>query len=134
MKRAIKSATKAEAAYQDAARALGCVICRWRIEHGFQKESDGQCGSTHIHHRNGGDHHGQKQVGQHAIVSLGAWHHDGVPILFWSDDEMRDVYGPSFKYARDFRTWTQDVLPDVPGRGTEAWQAIQDQYLQGKAA
>ena len=127
MKRAIKPPTKAEQEYQDAARALGCVVCLWRIKHGMQR--DILCGPTHMHHRNVGDKHGQKQIGQHAVVALGAWHHDGVLWQGWSTDAMREFFGPSFAaQARDFRAWTADALPGK-GIGTEAWQAYQNELL-----
>lgn len=130
MRRAIKSATKPEKSYQDAARALGCVVCRFRIANGMQDARDGQCGDTHIHHRNIGDLHGQKQIGQHAVVALGGWHHDGVLFFGETAESMRERFGPSFAAnARDFRVWTDDVLPHLPGRGTERWQAYQDQLL-----
>ena len=123
-----KTATKTQQAYQDRARALGCVVCLYRIAHGMQKESDGQCGDTHIHHRNFNDWHGAKQLGQDEVVALGGWHHDGVLFWGWSTDDMRDKFGPSFKHAADFREWTYDVLPGY-GRGTEAWQKYQDELL-----
>jgi len=123
-----KPPTMAQQDYQDRARALGCVVCRFRIANGMQKASIGQCGATHIHHRNVGDYHGQKQIGQHAIVALGAWHHDGVLIPGHSTYDMRELYGPSFYSAADFREWTYDVLPGY-GRGTEAWQRWQDEQL-----
>lgn len=126
MRRAIKSATKAEASYQDRARELGCVVCRFRIANGMQDAV--QCGDTHIHHRNLGDWHGQKQLGQHAVVAMGGWHHDGVLMPGSSTDDMRERFGPSFKHAADFREWTYDVLPGY-GRGTEAWQRYQDELL-----
>ena len=127
MKRAIKPATKAEQEYQDAARALGCVVCLWRIKHGLQR--DILCGPTHMHHRNVGDKHGQRQIGQHAVVALGAWHHDGVIADAWTGRQMREFFGPSFAAnAREFRAWTADVLPNM-GIGTEAWQAYQDTLL-----
>lgn len=125
MRRAIKSATRDEQSYQDRARSFGCVVCRFRIAAGMQREDD-YCGPTHIHHRNVGDYHGQKQLGQDAVVALGAWHHDGVPHWGWGDAEMREVYGPSFRFAADFREWTYDVLPGM-GRGTEAWQRYYDE-------
>lgn len=132
MKRAIKPPTKAQAEYQDAMRAQGCAVCHFRITHGLQPKKWGQCGSTHLHHRNIGDMHGQKQIGQHAVVALGAWHHEGLIEIEWptfNADDMRDIYGPSFKlHARDFRVWTEDVLPGM-GRGTEAWQAYQEGLL-----
>lgn len=113
-----KPCTKDQQAYQDRARSLGCVVCRFR---GVQ-----QVGGTEIHHRNGGDQHGQKQLGQHAVVALCEYHHRGVPVWGWCDDEMREEYGPSYAlHARDFRAWTADVLPDT-GRGTEAWQTYYD--------
>ncbi|MCX2894358.1 hypothetical protein ORG27_12300 [Stenotrophomonas lactitubi] len=130
MRRAIGKPNKLEQAYQDAARSLGCIVCRWRSDHGMQREKAGQCGHTRVHHRNLGDLHGQKQIGQWAVVALGDWHHDGIPVMFWGDDEMRKVYGPSFKFAKDFRCWTADVLPDIQSRGTEAWQEVQDHYLR----
>lgn len=122
MRRAIKAATKAERSYQDAARALGCVVCRWR-----------RCmaGDVEIHHRNVGDMHGQKQVGQHAVVALCSYHHRGIPFSGWTDEDMRAAFGPSFAlHARDFRIWTDDVLPEYPGRGTEKWQGYQDSILE----
>lgn len=129
MKRAIKPPTKAEAAYQEAMRAQGCAVCQYRIQSGLQDQRYGQCGSTHLHHRNIGDMHGQKQIGQHAVVALGAWHHDGVigenPYFFTGRD-MERAFGPSFKaHARTFRRWTDEVLPGL-GKGTEAWQRFQE--------
>lgn len=125
MKRAIKPATRAEQAYQDAARALGCVVCRWRIAAGLQPSM--WCGHIRIHHRNVGDLHGQKQIGQHAVVAMGDWHHQGVPLPRRNARDMYELFGPSFQeQAREFRMWTLDVLG---GRGTEAWQQYQDQLL-----
>ena len=124
MKRAIKAATLAEADYQDRARALGCVVCRFRRCR--------QPNATHIHHRNLGDLHGQKQLGQDAVVAMCAWHHDGEQLEGYTRDAMRDEFGPSFKATpRDFREWTYDVLPGM-GKGTEAWQAYQDLILEGE--
>ena len=129
MRRAIKAATRAEQDYQDAARALGCVVCRFRIAHGMQSPALGQCGPTQIHHGNLGDLHGQPQLGQSDVVALGAWHHDGDQLPNRTRDQMRAAYGPSFKHhARDFRTWTADVLPGYP-RGTAAWKQLQDELL-----
>lgn len=133
MRRALNAPTKPEAAYQDRARELGCVVCRFRIAYGYQSASSGQCGATHMHHRNLGDLHGQKQLGQDKVVALGAWHHDGVIFEGQTNDTMREIYGPSFKFARDFRVWTDDVLPGY-GRGTEGWQVWQDELLEGGAA
>ena len=127
MRRAIGAATPAQLAYQAAARALGCVVCRFRIDAGVQLAAYGQCGWTQIHHGNLGDKHGAPQLGQHKVVSLGAWHHDGDQKPGVSRDRMREIYGPSFKHhARDFRVWTADVLG--PG-GTAAWQRYQDRLL-----
>lgn len=124
MRRAIARATRPQQAYQDAARDLGCVICRrmkWT-----------QPNETHIHHRNVGDLHGQKQLGQDEVVALCAWHHEGIPLAGMQADEMRELWGPSFKlHARDFRVWTEDQLPGY-GRGTEAWQRLQDEYLESQ--
>lgn len=133
-----KKATKAQQAYQDESRALGCVVCHFRIANGMQDETWGQCGSTHIHHRNLGDLHGQKQLGQDAVVAMGAWHHQGRIEIEWPPmdaEAMREKYGPSFElHPRDFRVWTEDVLPGM-GRGTEAWQSYQDSLLaKGEAA
>ncbi len=127
MRRAIGKPTKAQQAYHDAARALGCVVCRYRIARGMQQNV--QCGVVHIHHRNLGDLHGQKQLGHDSIVAMGAWHHDGDCLPGMTVERMREVYGPSFKHhARDFRVWTADVLPGYP-RGTEGWQRWQDEML-----
>lgn len=127
--RAIGNATPAQKAYADRACALGCVVCRYRIAHCGQPN---QPNENQLHHRNKGDLHGQVQISQDAVVSMCAYHHDGVPILGWSDKRMREVYGPSFKlHARDFRVWTADV---IGGRGTEAWQRYQDELLQGSKA
>lgn len=114
-----KTATKAQQEYQDKAREAGCVVCRFR--------DVPQAGATEIHHRNLDDKHGQKQLGQHAVVALCQWHHRGIPLWGWGDDEMREEYGPSFAATpRDFRIWTDDVLPGM-GRGTEAWQRYYDE-------
>lgn len=134
MKRAIGKPTKAQQAYQDSAREFGCVVCRYRIERGMQHAIG--CGHVHIHHRNIGDLHGQKQLGHDSVVALGAWHHDGVVLPNRTIDQMRDQFGPSFKHnAKDFRAWTADMLPGYP-RGTEGWQRWQDEMLntRGKAA
>jgi hypothetical protein len=126
MKRAIGNATKAQQAYQDALRSLGCAVCAWRVAQGLQRM---QAGVTHIHHRNLDDKHGQRQLGHDAVVALCAWHHDGDQLTGKSRDQMRALFGPSFKHhARDFRVWTADVLPGY-GRGTEAWQRWQDEQL-----
>lgn len=129
MKRAIRSANKLELAYQEAARSLGCVICRHLMTIGRLNPKSGQCGAVRIHHRNMDDKHGQPQLGQHAVVALGDWHHDGIPPMFWGDAETEGVYGHSFKYARPFRMWTAELFPDLPGRGTEVWQWVQDRML-----
>lgn len=123
MRRAIKSATKAERSYQDSARELGCVVCRHL--------GVVQVGNTEIHHRNGGDQHGQKQIGQHAVVAMCEYHHRGIPLWGFGDAEMRALYGPSYAlHAKDFRVWTDDVLPHLAGRGTERWQEYQDELIQ----
>lgn len=131
--RAIGRPTAAQQAYQDAARELGCVVCRYRISRRLQPNR--QPGATQIHHRNLGDLHGQKQLGQDKVVAMCAWHHEGDQLPGKSRDEMREIYGPSFKHhARDFRVWTSDVFPPVYGFGTEAWQAYQNHLLSRKEA
>lgn len=118
-----KTPTKAQRNYHDAVLALGCVISRFR--------GQPQPNRTTLHHRNLGDLHGQKQLGQDAVVAMSAWHHLGECIPGWSEDEMRDEYGPSFAlHAKDFRIWTADVLPGY-ARGTAGWQQVQDEYLNG---
>lgn len=97
MRRAIACATKAQAEYQDAARRLGCVVCRLRIARGLQP-MDQQCGPTQIHHRNLDDLHGQPQLGQDEVVAMGAWHHDGDQLAGRSRDQMWARFGPSFKH------------------------------------
>lgn len=127
-RRSTGTPTKAEAAYIERAKALGCVVCRYRIENGMQDEKWGQCGATHYHHRNFNDWHGGKRLGHAFGVALGAWHHDGRLELGNGSEAMRDMFGPSFKHAADFREWTADVLPGY-GRGTEAWQRYQDELM-----
>ncbi|WP_236546071.1 phage tail terminator-like protein [Stenotrophomonas sp. 364] len=95
MRRAIKAATRSEQAYQDAARALGCVVCRWRFAAGLQRGIG--CGRVRIHHRNVGDLHGQKQIGQHAVVAMGDWHHQGIPLPGKNERAMYALFGPSFQ-------------------------------------
>lgn len=118
-----KAPTRPQQAYQDAARELGCVVCRFRGQR--------QAGRTEIHHRTLDDKHGQRQLGQDFVVALCAWHHRGVLLPQYPTEElMREAFGPSFAlHARDFRVWTADVLPDI-GRGTEAWQWYQNRLLE----
>ncbi|HZF98272.1 MAG TPA: hypothetical protein VEY92_08530 [Pseudoxanthomonas sp.] len=121
MRRAIKAATKPQRDYHDRARALGCVVCR----HMGWEQPNG----TALHHRNVGDLHGQKQLGQDAVVAMCDYHHQGIPREGMQEAEMRERWGPSFQlHARDFRVWTADVLEGYP-RGTAGWQAKQDEYL-----
>lgn len=131
MRRAIRAATKLKQAYQEAARALGCVVCRWgfaaRLQHGIG------CGPVRIHHRNAGDLHGQKQIGQHAALAKGDWHRQGIPLPGKNERAMYAIYGPSFQeQAREFRAWTLAASSGLR-RGTEAWQGYQDQLLQQSA-
>lgn len=120
-----KTPTKAQRTYHDAVIGLGCVISR------FRKQA--QPNRTTLHHRNLGDLHGQKQLGQDCVVAMSAWHHLGEVIPGWTVEQMREEYGPSFAlHAKDFRIWTQDVLPGY-GRGTAAWQRYQDELLEGKS-
>lgn len=120
--------TKAQQAYHDQARALGCVVCRFRKEHDVQKKP--QVGRTEIHHRTMGDLHGQVRLGQDKVVAMCEYHHRGVIVWGYGDDEMREEFGPSFDLqARDFREWTADVLPHLEGKGTERWQKYQDELL-----
>jgi len=117
-----KTPTKAQRSYHDAVIGLGCVVCLHR--------GQAQPNRTTLHHRNLGDLHGQKQLGQDSVVAMCAWHHLGDCLPGMNAESMRDEYGPSFdKHAKDFRNWTDDVLPNYPGRGTERWQAFQDEQL-----
>jgi len=85
---------------------------------------------TTLHHRNIGDLHGQKQIGQHAVVAMCDWHHQGIPKVGMQEADMRELWGPSFQlHARDFRVWTDDQLPGYT-RGTEGWQKYQDELLE----
>lgn len=128
MKRTIPRPTRAQQAHQDAQRAHGCAVCRFRFAQGAQMTV---LGDVEIHHRNEGDMHGSRQIGQHATVALCRYHHTGVLLTGHTRDAMRRIYGPSFAlHARDFRLWTQDVLPDFEGRGTERWQAWQDAQIR----
>jgi hypothetical protein len=103
------------------------VVCRWRHAAGLQRGIS--CGPVRIHHWNIGELHGQKQIGQHAVVAMGD--HQGIPLPGKNERAMYALFGPSFQeQAREFRMWTLDALP---GRGTEAWQACQDQLLQQSA-
>jgi len=137
MKRRYRSTpapNRAQLAYHHKAIEQGCIVCRFRIANGMQAEKWGQGGHTELHHRNFNDWHGGKRLGQDFVVALCRYHHQGdwrpeFPPL--TGDEMREVYGPSFKHAADFRVWTDDVLPGY-GRGTEAWQRYQDELLEGK--
>lgn len=127
--RACGKPSAAQQAHQDAQRAHGCAVCRYRIAAGIQDRRFGQCGPTHVHHGNLDDLHGQKQTGQDDTVALGAYHHEGDVLPNWTGSRMRDVFGPSFKlHARDFRAWTADVLPGY-GRGTLAWMRWQNEQL-----
>lgn len=135
MRRAIGSPTRVQQAYHDSARALGCVVCLVRIRLGLQRAV--VCGPTDIHHRNLHDLHGQKQLGHDSVVALGSWHHDGVLLPRTTTRGMTEAFGPSFKFARPFREMTEELLPHLTGRGTERWQAFQDEELRrrhGRAA
>lgn len=128
-----KAATKSEADYHARVRALNvCMVCEYRRRAGDLKGTEPVPGDLQLHHRNIGDKHGQKRVGQDAVVLLCSYHHDDKFVFWgWGVEEMREVYGPSFAHhARDFREWTRDVLPDFTGEGTERWQAYQDQLLE----
>lgn len=127
-----KTANKAEADYHARVRALEvCVVCEYRRRAGDLKASEPVPGALELHHRNVGDKHGQKRVGQHAVVLLCSYHHDDKFVFWgWGVEEMRAVYGPSFAHhARDFREWSRDVLPEFAGDGTERWQQYQDQLI-----
>lgn len=114
--------TKAQQAYHDTLREFGCVICR------FLKND--QAGPTEIHHRNFNDWHGGKRLGHDFVVALCRHHHQGDWLHFgWGDDEMDAAYGPSFKRAKPFREFTEQMLPDYSGRGTERWQHWQDEQI-----
>ncbi|MGG6461419.1 Ref family recombination enhancement nuclease [Solilutibacter silvestris] len=116
-RRAIGNPTKAQQAYQDQARTLGCIACKVR-------KNRKQPGPTEIHHRTIGDLHGQKQLGHDKVIALCSWHHRGELIGTMSSDAMRDRFGPSLaRHKRDFMEWVQDVTGE---RSTSGLQAIQD--------
>lgn len=129
--------TKATEDYARRIIELGvCVVCEFRRRNGMQSATDPTCGAIQKHHRNFNDWHSSKQLGEAAVVMLCEYHHsvDAVCWFGWGDDEMREVYGPSFgRHAKDFREWTQEVLPGY-GRGTEAWQRYQDELLAEREA
>lgn len=117
--RAIGTATAAEQRYQDAARLLGCIACLVR---GCEP-----CGPVRIHHRTTGDLHGQLTLGHDAIVSLGDWHHQGIPRNGLQAAAMREIHGPSLHHhKRAFVEWLQDTLGE---RSTDALQRFQDARL-----
>jgi hypothetical protein len=123
--RAIGNPTKAQQAYQDDARALGCMACRLR-------KNKYQAGVTEIHHRTIGDCHGQKQLGHSEVVALCSWHHRGVTFPGMTIMGMRDRYGASYAHhKRDFVEWLQDTLGE---RSTAALQRFQDALLAQKDA
>ncbi len=123
--RAIGNPTKVQQAHQDAQREHGCAAC-------YLRKNKRQCGPVRIHHRNIGDMHGQKQLGQEYTVALGDWHHQGIPIEGRSLEQMRDEFGPSLHHhKRDFVEWIQDNLGE---RSTAALQRYQDSFLAKKDA
>lgn len=123
--RAIGNPTKAEQAYQDAARACGCMACLLR-------RNKFQAGVTEIHHRTTGDCHGQKQLGHALVVALCSWHHRGVTFPGMTILAMRERYGPSLAHhKRDFIEWIQDNLGE---RSTAALQRYQDQQIKRSEA
>lgn len=123
--RAIGSPTKSQQAHQDAQRANGCAACHLR-------RNKYQAGVTEIHHRNIGDMHGQKQLGQDFTVALCSYHHRGVSVPGMNSAAMRDRYGPSLQlHKRDFVEWLQDTLGE---RSTAALQRFQDEVINWRDA
>jgi hypothetical protein len=82
-----KPATKAELAHLARVKALPCLACRRRFQHGFYD----QCGVTEAHHLLVG---GRRRGHMH-VVSLGSWHHRGQLLPGWTKAEMEEGYGPS---------------------------------------
>jgi hypothetical protein len=123
--RAIGSATKAEQVNQDAQREHGCAACHLR-------RNPRACGPVRVHHRTTGDLHGQKQLGQHATVGLGDWHHQGIVLPGYTVESMREAFGPSLHHhKRDFVNWLQDVLGE---RSTAALQRWQEEQIERRRA
>lgn len=118
--RAIGNPTKAQQAYQDALRATGCAMC---LAMGLRRA----CGHVRIHHRTRGDLHGQLQLGQDAVVALGDWHHQGIPLSGETVASMKLKFGPSLHHhKREFMEWIQDNLGE---RSTAALQEFQNQMI-----
>lgn len=118
--RAIGAPTKAQQEYQDALRATGCAMCRAM---GLRRA----CGHVRVHHRTTGDLHGQLQLGQDAVVALGDWHHQGIPLSGETVASMKLKFGPSLHHhKREFMEWIQDNLGE---RSTAALQEFQNQMI-----
>lgn len=112
--RAIGKPTDEQQEAQDALRAKGCAMCRLL-------RCRRACGPVRIHHSTTGDLHGQKQLGQGAVVPLGDWHHQGVLLTdLPTRDLMRAEFGPSLHHhKRDFLNLLDDLLGE---RSTAALQ------------
>ena len=126
--RAIPPPTPAEQANQDAQRAHGCAMC---LLLGFKRDA---CGPVRVHHRTTGDLHGQKQIGQHATVGLGDWHHQGVLMARYPTvDAMRAQFGPSLAHHK--RAFVELLAEKLGERSTAALQAWQEKRIaEGMAA
>lgn len=132
--RAIGSPTKAQQAYQDAQRAFGCAYCRM-LGFSFVDLSEGwsPCGATQIHHRNIGDLHGQKQLGQDETIALGEWHHQGTLMpQYPTRDRMRAQFGPSLHHSK--RAFLDVIQDNLAERSTEVLQRWADNERQGRKA
>lgn len=132
--RAIGNPTASQQRHQDAQRADGCAFCRI-LGFSFAGLQDGMspCGPTRIHHRNTGDLHGNKCLGQDATVALGDYHHQGLLMMHLPTVAlMRDKYGPSLHHHK--RAFLEVIADNLGERSTSALQAFQDSRIERKEA
>jgi hypothetical protein len=79
-------------------RSLPCIACQL-------EQVATQCGPSEEHHLNAGGHAGQKRLGDSYSISLGPWHHRGVPPNGMTASEATFIYGPSLaRSSKLFRT------------------------------
>lgn len=122
MRRSIPKCTAAQQARQDAARAIGCIVCRDLFSH-LPESQRLQCGWTEIHHMNSGG----RNRGQDFTVALGSWHHRAVVLDGWGLRKMVDVFGASL--ARGSKTFHAEFGSDdeLLARQNELIGATNDQ-------